>query len=95
MVRYMSTDKPFNTEYPTWIIAYCPDTSSFFATNQRCFFWQFENEFNTEKEAIEYFIENVSFFVNVETKIMTEMIYNYQPYNSAYLENTNKKYEIK
>ena len=29
-IRYLEVDEPFNTKYPTWIVAYCPDEDSFF-----------------------------------------------------------------
>ena len=51
-IRYLEVDEPFNTKYPTWIVAYCPDEDSFFVTNERHFFWESEEEFDSEEEAI-------------------------------------------
>ena len=39
----------FNTEFPTWIIAFCPDTDSWFVTNKRFFYYEYEKEFETER----------------------------------------------
>ena len=91
MVEYVEVDEPFNTIYPTWIIAFCPDTDSFFVTNQRHFFWEFEKEFDTEEAAIDYFDRFTGYFVETENAIMIHVIYNWNS-NKVYLENTNKWY---
>lgn len=64
-----------------YIIAFCPDTNEFFTTNQRCFFWEFDKEFNSEKEAIEYFEGNLEFFLNVENEIMTKFVFGFKGTN--------------
>ena len=33
----------FSTEFPTYILGFCPDTDSWFATNQRFFFYEYPN----------------------------------------------------
>ena len=77
--------EPFNTKYPTWIIAFCPDTNSFFVTNERYFFWESEQEFDSENDGIDYFEHNVSYFIDIANKIIhTERVW---------LENTSKWYE--
>lgn len=91
---YKEIDEPFNTKYSTYIIGFCPDTASFFVTNQRHFYWETEQEFQSEKEGIEYFENNVNYFINVFHKIMNKMFYNdlFAKDNRLYLENTNKFY---
>ena len=77
--------EPFNTKYPTWIIAFCPDTNSFFVTNQRHFFWESEKEFSSENDGINYFERNISCFIDIANKIIyTEKVW---------LENTSKWYD--
>lgn len=78
--------EPFNTKYPTWIIAYCPDLNSFFVTNERHFFWESENEFNSENDGINYFENNVSDFINIANEIIHT--------KKVWLENTSKWYEM-
>ena len=64
----------FNTEFPTWIIAFCPDTDSWFATNKRFFYYEFPKEFDTEQEAIEYFVEHLQ-----ELYELNEELVEYRP----------------
>ena len=89
--RYIEINEPFNTEYSTWIIAFCPDTDSFFVTNQRHFFYVFEEEFDTEEAAIDYFENCFEYFIEVENIMMRNMIYGWDS-NKVFLENTNKWY---
>ena len=56
---------PFNKEYPTYIIAYSPDTDAFFITNQRQFFYEYDKEFKNEKEAFAYFKNNFLEFIKI------------------------------
>ena len=43
MTKHIEVNEPFNTKYPYWIIAFCPDTNSFFVTNERHFFLEGES----------------------------------------------------
>lgn len=61
----------FSKVYPTWIIAYCVDTNSFFATNERFFFWEDDNEFKLENDAINYFREHLDDFRKTRNKILS------------------------
>ena len=45
----------FSTEFPTWVIAYCVDTNSWFCTNQRFFYYEYPDEFQCENDAVHYF----------------------------------------
>jgi len=83
-IRYLEIDEPFNTKYPTWIVAFCPDTNSFFVTNERHFFWESEEEFDSEEAGIYYFEHQTQRFMNVANQMVhTERIW---------LENTQKWY---
>ena len=93
MSYYVEINEPFNTEYPTWIIAFCPDTDSFFVTNQRYFYWEHKVEFGNEKDAINYFEDNISYFLDVDREIMSGMFYHdINVVDNIFLENTNKWY---
>ena len=49
----------FNTEFSTWIIAYCVDTNSWFCTNKRFFYYEYPYEFQCENDAVNYFINHI------------------------------------
>ena len=55
MYKKLKDNESFSDIYATWIIAYCLDTDSFFATNQRHFFWEYNDEFQCENDAVNYF----------------------------------------
>ena len=78
--------------HDTWIIAFCPDTDSFFITNQRTFFWEFDKEFESEEAAIDYFDRFATYFVNAENAIMCHVVYGWKDTDKVYLENTDKWY---
>ena len=65
----LPNDTNFNKKFPTWIIAFCPDTNSWFVTNERYFYFEFPFEFKTEQAGIDYFVENPSIFYGIETEI--------------------------
>lgn len=56
----------FSTEFPTYILAFCPDTDSWFATNQRFFYYEYPMDFPNEKAAIDYFKMNPDVFLKIE-----------------------------
>ena len=93
IIEYVEVNEPFNTKYPTWIIAFCPDTDSFFVVNERHFFWEYENDFETEQEAINFFVKNPNVFIDIENKIMSQMYVNDWDVDKVFLENTNKWYK--
>ena len=59
----------FNTIFPTYIIAFCPDTDSWFVTNQRFFWYEYQKEFETEEEGIDFFKNNTKIFYDLELKM--------------------------
>ena len=82
MYKELSKEEDFSKSYPTWIIAYCLDANSFFATDQRCFFWEHNNEFSCESDAIIFFkthldefrkIRNETFFCQIDIHLPTRV----------------------
>ena len=84
----------FNTKYPTWIIAFCPDTDSFFATDGRHFFWEYKEEFESEDAAIHYFKQHAKYFIKIEKEIMSNMMLRdkSKDIDKVWLENTQEWY---
>ena len=83
-VDHIKIEESFDTKYPTWIIAFCPDKNSFFVTNERHFFWESEEEFDSEEAGINYFENHIQRFLTVANlRDYTERIW---------LENTQKWY---
>ena len=81
---YAEAAEPFNVKHKTWIIAFCPDTNSFFVTNERNFFWESEEEFDSEEAGINYFENHIQRFLTVANlRDYTERVW---------LENTSKWY---
>lgn len=94
----LAKNENFSQVYPTWIIAYCPDTDSFFATNQRFFYWEDnpfgwedDNEFESENEAINYFKQHLEDFREVRNRISWSLYFRYED-SPMYLENTKEKF---
>ena len=56
----------FSTKFPTYILAFCPDSDSWFATNQRFFYYEYPVDFPNEKAAIDYFKRNPDVFLKIE-----------------------------
>lgn len=88
---YVEVSERFDTKYSTWIIAYCVDTDSFFVTNERHFFWQYEKEFLSEKDAIEYFENHVNEFIEKHNEI-TKTIGGVRISDNVFLEDTMHMY---
>ncbi len=83
-INHVKIEEPFDTKYPTWIIAFCPDINSFFVTNERNFFWETEEEFDSEEAGINYFENHIQRFITVA---------NLNDYTErVWLENTQKWY---
>lgn len=82
----------FTKVYPTWIIAYCLDTNSFFATNQRCFFWEYEVEFGSEQQAVDYFKNHLDDFWKQRKNIL-DSTGGWSAYSKMYLENTKEFFQ--
>lgn len=77
----------FNTEFKTYIIAFCPDTDSWFVTNKRFFYYEYDKEFDTEEEGIKFFKDNPKIFYDEEIKMNA-----YRPSfrkNGVWLDNIN------
>lgn len=59
----------FNTKFDTYIIAFCPDTDSWFVTNERFFYYEYDKEFQTKEEGILYFKKNPKIFYDEEIRM--------------------------
>lgn len=79
----------FSTKFPTYVLAFCPDTCSWFATNERFFYYEYSMEFPNEALAIEYFKENPEVFLKLEEDVLCA----YRPSfyeGGVYLRNINE-----
>ena len=56
----------FSTKFKTYILAFCPDTDSWFATNERFFYYEYPMDFPNEAAAIGYFKRNPDVFLKLE-----------------------------
>lgn len=82
----------FNTEFLSWIIAFCPDTDSWFVTKKRFFYYEYDKEFETEEKGIAFFKDNSKIFYDEEIRMNV-----YRPSfrkNSVLLENTGELIEL-
>lgn len=82
----------FSSEFDTWILAFCPDLDSWFATNKRFFFYEYPIEFSGEAEAIDYFVKNPKIFYDIEMKMEI-----YRPYfneGGVWLDNTKELVKV-
>lgn len=78
----------FSTEFDIYVIAYCIDSNTWFVTNQRFWYFQFDNEFQTEKEGIEFFESNLSMIFKKQKELC------FWKDKDIYLENTSKLYSV-
>jgi len=88
-MAYVEVQGNFSEEFPTYVIGYCPDTNSWFITKQRYWFFQFDNEFNTYNEALDFFNDNQEMILNKQNEILAKCIYNHKPTTEVYLEKEN------
>lgn len=79
----------FSTEFPTFIIGYCPDYCEWFVTNKRFFFYEHNMEFNSESEGLEYLRSHAKDFYRVQV-LITEHIPSFRQ-NIIYISNTNEE----
>lgn len=82
----------FNTKFSTWIIAYCPDTLSWFVTNKRFFYYEYPEEFDTEQGGIDFIKSNPNIFYKLENEMMK-----HRPQfaeGHIYLDNTEEKLNV-
>lgn len=59
----------FSTKFETYIIAFCPELDSWFVTNERFFYYEYEKEFKTEEDGIKFFKENPKIFYDEEVRM--------------------------
>lgn len=82
----------FSSEFNTWILAFCPDSDSWFATNQRFFYYEYPMDFPNEEAAVGYFKRNPEVFLKLEES----MKINRPSFNlgGVYLENIKELVKI-
>lgn len=59
------TSIPFTKKYPTYTITYEPQSDMFLITNERCFYYEYNKEFQDKKEAFNYFKNNYLEFIKI------------------------------
>ena len=98
---YREMPKDADEHHDTYIIAFCPDTDSFFITDTRCYFWDTEGalEFNSVDEAVKYFEDHLEYFLDVNNTLMEGMFYGitFKDNKKVVLEMTDNKtivYEV-
>jgi hypothetical protein len=84
---YAVMEVDFNEEFPTWILAYCVDTNSWFCTNKRFFYYEYPVEFDSEEAGIEYFKSHVTEFFKLSREMYPGKI------GSIYFENSVGEYK--
>lgn len=93
MFKELKDTEDFSKTYSTWIIAYCLDSNSFFATNQRYFFWEHEREFECKNDAVNYFREHLKEFYEIRNEILSSTG-GWNVNSELYLENTKERFLI-
>ena len=91
MFKELKDTEDFSKTYSTWIIAYCLDSNSFFATNERYFFWEHEREFECENDAVNYFREHLKEFYEIRNEILSSTG-GWSINSKLYLENTKESF---
>lgn len=94
MYKELCKNEDFSKSYPTWIIAYCLDTNFFFVTDQRNFFWQYNDEFSCERDAINYFKTHLDEFRKIRNEIL-DSTGGWNTNSDLYLENTRESFKIR
>lgn len=89
----LKQNENFNDTYSSWIIAYCLDTNSFFVTNQRHFFWEYDTEFLRERDAIDYFRSHIDEFARIRKDILANSG-GWKSNSDIFLENTQERFQI-
>ena len=93
MYKKLCKDEEFSKTYPTWIIAYCLESNSFFATNERYFFWEHEREFECENDAVNYFREHLEEFHEIRNEILSSTG-GWSKNSDLFFENTRERFKI-
>ena len=93
MYKELNQNENFNDTYSSWIITYCLDTNSFFVTNQRHFFWEYDTEFLRERDAIDYFRSHIDEFIRIRKDILSNSG-GWKPNSDMFLENTQERFPI-
>lgn len=93
MYKALKSGENYSDIHSTWIIAFCPDTNSFFVTNQRHFYWEYYDEFPCENDAIKYFRNHIKEFQNERKRILEETG-GWSVTSELFLENTGESFKV-
>lgn len=93
MYNKLNENESFSDTYAMWIIAYCPDSDSFFVTNQRHFYWNYNDEFQCENDAVNYFRNHTKEFYDMRKEIISHTG-GWSIDGDLFLENTKEKFRI-
>ena len=78
----------FSTQFPTWIIALCPDLDCWFVTNRRFFYYEYEKEFDSEEDGITFFKTHPEIFLAKEIEMNVYKPHFYE--GGVWLDNTKE-----
>lgn len=65
----------FSSEFPTFIIAYCPDYDEWFCTNTRFYFYEYQKEFVSYEDGYKYFKDNLKEFLELKQSMKEAIPY--------------------
>lgn len=85
----------FNTEFDTYILAFCPDTDEWYATKQRFWFYEYPKEFSTYKAAIDYFENHLDEFFGLRDSMSDTLGFYYGHENEMYLQYYSSEFSKK
>lgn len=81
----------FSTEFPTYIIAYCPDMDDFFVTNTRFYYYEYNKEFNSYSEGESYFMNHLEEFFEIRKSMSDAIPYYYGHENELWFTTEDMK----
>lgn len=76
----------FTTEFPTYVIAFCPDTDEWYVSRQRFWFYEYPKEFSTYGKAIHYFEDNLDEFFKLRDSMSDALPFYHDHENEMYLQ---------
>lgn len=89
-VNYISIPDDICKEFDAYVIAYTPEIDSWFVTNERYFYYEYESEFKTEKDAIDYFEQYSFLFLQISKQLLSRFSFKYDKF--VHLLNNSEDY---
>ena len=89
-VNYVSIPDDICKKFGSYIIAYTPEIDSWFVTDERYFYYEYESEFETEQDAIDYFEKYPFVFLQISKQLLPRFSFKYDKF--VHLLNNNKDY---